>query len=66
MVSSQPAQALRPSDFPANRERLLEVARDGLAPTRVVAVLEDLPDDRQFDTVEDIWESLGHGREERA
>ncbi|HET9691673.1 MAG TPA: DUF2795 domain-containing protein [Acidimicrobiales bacterium] len=65
-MRSQLAQALRPGELPANRQRLLEVAREAMAPARVLAVLDDLPDDRHYDTIEQIWEALGHGTEHRA
>lgn len=65
-LRSELAQVLRPSDFPASKARLVEVTRDRFAPTRVVAVLEDLPEDRHFEVVEEVWEALGHGGEQRA
>ncbi len=44
---------------------MLEVAREEHAEDRVVEWLEALPDDRQFETVQSVWEALGGGYETR-
>ena len=62
---SELAVALRPSCFPARREQLIVVARDEVAPTWVIELLEALPIDTRFDTVQDIWDVVGGRREER-
>lgn len=63
-LRSEVAQALRPHEFPARRERLVEMAQEANAPDRVVEELQWLPD-RQFDNVEQVWEALGHRGEAR-
>jgi hypothetical protein len=57
------AASLRPSSFPADRERLLLVARDEQAPDEVVSLLEQLPADITWSRVEGVWEAAG-GRHE--
>jgi hypothetical protein len=62
---------LRPSAFPADRDRLLAEARANNAPAEVVATLERLPEGWDFVTVYEVWEALGgevehvQGRRER-
>jgi hypothetical protein len=60
------AVSLRPSAFPADRTRLLEVAREEHAEDRVLQWLASLPAAREFDTVQSVWEALGGGHETRA
>ena len=60
------AQSLRPSVFPADRERLLEVARAEQAPRWVVAALGSLPADRRFDVLEQVSEAIGDPGEDPA
>jgi hypothetical protein len=57
------ARYLEPSAFPARREVLVTVARSHDAPGWVRQWLGRLPDDRQYENVEQIWEALG-GRTE--
>jgi hypothetical protein len=57
------ARHLRPSAFPANRQMLLAVAAEELAPTPVVDQLMRLPDGRQFENMQDVWHALGHSGE---
>jgi hypothetical protein len=59
------AVSLRPSAFPGDRARMLEVAREEHAEERVLEWLETLPDDQQFETVQSVWEALGGGYETR-
>jgi hypothetical protein len=59
------AVSLRPSAFPGDRARMLEVAREEHAQDRVLEWLESLPDDQQFETVQSVWEALGGGYESR-
>jgi hypothetical protein len=59
------AVSLRPSAFPGDRARMLEVAREEHAEDRVLAWLESLPNDEQFETVQSVWEALGGGYESR-
>jgi hypothetical protein len=59
------ATSLRPSAFPGDRAQLLEVARDENAEQRVLAWLESLPGEREFATVQSVWEALGGGSETR-
>jgi hypothetical protein len=62
---SELAIALRPSCFPAQREALILVAQDEVAPTWILELLEALPIETRFDTVQDVWEVAGGHREER-
>jgi hypothetical protein len=52
------ARHLRPSGFPADRDRLLAIAREENAPDTVIRALERLPDDQTFETAQDVWEVL--------
>jgi hypothetical protein len=56
------ARHIQPSVFPAEREALLESARQEHAPDDVIATLEELPRGRTFQNVAEVWEALGHGR----
>ena len=63
-MRSELAQVLRPGAFPANRQRLIEVAESENASQGLLAVLGQLPDDRQFEVVEQVAEALGeHGED---
>jgi hypothetical protein len=53
------ARHLRPSAFPADRQRLMAVAREEHAPDAVLRELERLPKDGTFETPQDVWEALG-------
>ncbi|MDQ1477240.1 MAG: hypothetical protein QOE62_2469 [Actinomycetota bacterium] len=59
------AVSLRPSAFPGDRARLLEVAAEEHAEDRVLEWLASLPEAREFDTVQSVWEALGGGHETR-
>jgi hypothetical protein len=59
------AISLRPSAFPADRERLLQVAREEHAEDRVVEWLAALPAAAVFANVQSVWEALGGAHESR-
>jgi hypothetical protein len=59
------AMSLRPSAFPGDRARLLDVAEEEQAEDQVLDWLRQLPADREFVNVEAVWEALGGQREER-
>jgi hypothetical protein len=59
------AVSLRPSAFPGDRARLLEVATEEHAEDRVLEWLAFLPAAHEFDTVQSVWEALGGGHETR-
>jgi Protein of unknown function (DUF2795) len=59
------ARHLEPSIFPADREALLTSARDAGAPPDILSRLEQLPADREYGTVQEVWEALGGPAEER-
>jgi Protein of unknown function (DUF2795) len=59
------ARHLQPSVFPADREALMESARQLNAPDDMVAMLGRLPDGT-FDHLEAVWEALGGRVEYRA
>jgi uncharacterized protein DUF2795 len=59
------AISLRPSALPADRERLLEVAREEHAEDRVVEWLAALPAAAVFANVQSVWEALGGAHESR-
>jgi hypothetical protein len=63
-LRSEVAAALRRSDFPADRERLLEGAVERYAPPRVLEELRRLPAEVTFQNVGEMWTALGHGHEE--
>lgn len=61
------ARHLDPSIFPANREGLLQNARDNHAPEGILSLLSRLPDETTtFDNVQAVWQALGGAVEERA
>jgi Protein of unknown function (DUF2795) len=49
---------LRPSAFPAGRDRLLEEAESQNAPAAVFDALRRLPADGEFSTVHEVWAAL--------
>ena len=55
------ARHLQPSRFPASRERLLASAREEHAPDRVIALLQQLPEGREYTNVQEVWQELGGG-----
>ena len=54
---------LRASVFPAKRDQLLEEAASANAPDPVLRALEQLPPDREFATMYEVWDAI---RERRA
>jgi hypothetical protein len=65
---SELAKHLPPSVFPAHHVELMVAARQSFAPAPVLAQIESLPADRMYDTLGDVWRSLGgatEGREPR-
>jgi hypothetical protein len=59
------ATSLRPSAFPAERDRLLEVAREEQAEDGVLEWLSALPAAVTFPNVQSVWEALGGAHESR-
>lgn len=59
------ARHLDPSIFPADRDAVLESARENDAPVGVLAELARLPDDDRFENLQAVWQALGGTREER-
>jgi hypothetical protein len=49
--------------YPANRDILLATALRNGAPSGVLARLQNLPDDREFRNVQEVWTALGGGVE---
>ena len=62
---SELATHLRPSIFPARRDVLVECAREEGADPELLGALEQLPDDVEFHTTEEVWEAFGRGHEVR-
>jgi hypothetical protein len=63
---SELAIALRPSAFPGERDALRRAAESERAPDWILELLDRLPIDTRFDTVQDVWEALGGHHEVRA
>lgn len=59
------ARYLRPSIFPADKESVLQEARDNYALEGVLRALEALPQQAQFENVEAVWEAIGGDAESR-
>jgi hypothetical protein len=59
------ATSLRPSAFPGDRDRLVEVAREEQADDVIVEWLGGLPGGLLFENVQSVWEALGGGHESR-
>jgi hypothetical protein len=53
------ARHLQPAAFPADRSRLLESAREMHAPQSLLELLEEVPEGREFSSVQEVWEALG-------
>jgi hypothetical protein len=62
---SRLASSVRPSAFPADRARLLDVANEEHAPPDVLDALGSLPPEIRFVNVQQVWEALGGERERR-
>lgn len=63
-LRSELARALRPSVFPAGRERLVEAARDENASQAFIAALGRLPAGREYRVLEEVAERLGERGED--
>jgi hypothetical protein len=61
---SQLGRYLPRSVLPADRGRLRQAAAELNAPDEVLDELAQLPEDRQFVTVSEVWAALGHANEE--
>jgi hypothetical protein len=59
-LRSEIAKHLRASAWPANRQRLEDIATEEQAPANILAQLRQLPDGVEFDNVQDVWHALGH------
>lgn len=59
------AASIRPSAFPADRQRLLAVAFAEQAPEEVTRLLERLPAGVVWDHAEAVWEAAGGHTEHR-
>jgi Protein of unknown function (DUF2795) len=59
------ATSLRPSAFPGDRARLLQVAEEEHADQRILDMLGALPATRSYVNVEAVWEALGGTPEAR-
>jgi hypothetical protein len=62
---SELAIALRPSAFPGERDTLRRTAENEHAPDWILELLDRLPIDTRFDTVQDVWLALGGHHELR-
>jgi Protein of unknown function (DUF2795) len=56
---SELARHLEPSAFPADRQALLAAAEEQHATEAVLGLLKQLPEDRTFQNIEEVWETLG-------
>ena len=56
---SELARHLEPSAFPADRQALLAAAEEQQAGAAVLGLLDELPEGRTFQNVEEVWEALG-------
>ncbi|HVL52253.1 MAG TPA: DUF2795 domain-containing protein [Actinomycetota bacterium] len=59
------ARFLRPSTFPADKQALIRDAAENHALDWVQEDLQSLPEGRQFQNVEEVWEALGGPVERR-
>ena len=62
---SELARSVAPSAFPADREALLDSARQNQATQPVLERLARLPEGHTFENVEAVWLALGGGIERR-
>ena len=62
---SELAQALGKEVWPADAAKLLAKAEESSAPDRVIRELQALPGGREFRNVQEVWEALDGGREQR-
>ena len=59
------AEALGKEVWPADRDTLVAKAQEGNASDAVLGQLRRLPEDRQFENVQDVAEALGLGTEQQ-
>ena len=59
------AKSLDPSIFPADRAALLDNASSNYAYEGIIRALKELPEDRKFSNVQEVWEALGGPVEHR-
>jgi hypothetical protein len=45
--------------YPLVRAQVIDLVMDGEAPQRVIDLVRNLPSDRQFENVNDLWTALG-------
>jgi hypothetical protein len=60
---SELARHLEPHVFPADRGALIASLADRPGAEETAAVLRRLPDDREFQNVQEVWEALGGGED---
>ena len=58
------ARSLQRSVFPADGRRLVESATETGAPDRIVQALSDLPRERVYRNLQEVWRGLGGGCED--
>jgi hypothetical protein len=63
---SELAISLPPHAFPGDRGTLMKAAEQEHAQAWVLELLAELPIDTRFDTVQDVWSTLGGHREKRS
>lgn len=56
---------LKPAAFPGDRDQLVRDAQDNQAPDDLVDMLRGLPAGQRYETVQEVWEALGGGSEQR-
>jgi hypothetical protein len=61
---SELARWLQPSMFPAGAERLRKGAQEAGAPDHVLALLEKVPGDQEYENVQALWRASGGGVED--
>ncbi len=63
-IRSELARSLRPGAFPADRDRLVEVAAGEGASQGLLAVLRQLPGGQRYTVLEEVAEAIGeHGED---
>jgi hypothetical protein len=58
------ARFLQPSVFPATAGRLVESAAETQAPDHVMRMLKSLPQQDDYQNLQDVWRALGGGTED--
>jgi hypothetical protein len=59
------AEVLGKEVWPADRDALLAKAQESTAPDEILAQLQRLPADEQFDNIQDVARALGLGTEQQ-